>query len=206
NNIKEAPIMDPIRRNIVATGVAAATMAAAPQVFAQQTGQGGTAKFYEKGPVRIRYEESGSGFPLLLIAGGGLNSVMAGLQTSPFNPIEEFKGEYRCIFADLRNANPGQSSGPLEIDRPWDSYSDDHLGLMDHLGIDKFMVLGFCIGGPFIWNLIKRAPDRVIAGVLAQPSGSRPEKRDHFYENNMKTWGPELTKRRPDVTMAQVDT
>src|SRR5882757_6045538 len=197
--------MDPIRRNILATGAAAATLAAAPQVFAQQAGQGGTAKFYEKGPVRIRYDEAGSGFPLLLIAGGGLNSVMAGLQTSPFNPIEEFKGEYRCIFADLRNANPGQSSGPLEIDRPWDSYSDDHLGLMDHLGIDKFMVLGFCIGGPFIWNLIKRAPDRVIAGVLAQPSGSRPEMRDLFYEGNMKTWGPALTARRPDLTMEMVD-
>src|SRR6266446_1421511 len=132
--------MDPIRRNILATGAAAATLAAAPQVFAQQAGQGGTAKFYERGPVRIRYEEAGSGFPLLIIPGGGLNSVMAGLATSPFNPIEEFKGEYRCITADLRNANPGQSSGPLEVDRPWDSYTDDHLGLMDHLGINKFMV------------------------------------------------------------------
>jgi hypothetical protein len=125
--------VDPIRRNILATGVAAATMAATSHAFAQQTGQGGTAKFYEKGPVRIRYEEAGSGFPLLLIAGGGLNSVMAELATSPFNPIEEFKGEYRCIFADLRNANPGESTGPLEIDRPWDAYTDDHLGLMDHL-------------------------------------------------------------------------
>ena len=39
---------------------------------------------------------------------------MAGLPRSPFDPIEEFQGEYRCIYADLRNANPGQSSGPLE--------------------------------------------------------------------------------------------
>jgi dienelactone hydrolase len=39
---------------------------------------------------------------------------------------------------------------------------------MDHLGIGKFMVLGFCIGGPFIWNLLKRAPDRIVAAVLAQ--------------------------------------
>jgi pimeloyl-ACP methyl ester carboxylesterase len=197
--------MDPNRRNIVATGVAAATMAAAPQVFAQQTGQGGTAKFYEKGSVRIRYDEAGSGFPLLLIAGGGLNSVMAGLATSPFNPIEEFKGEYRCIFADLRNANPGQSSGPLEIDRPWDSYTDDHLGLMDHLGIDKFMVLGFCIGGPFIWNLLKRAPGRVIAAVPAQPVGFRPEMPTVLYDNGMTTWGPELIKRRPEITMEMLD-
>ena len=149
--------------------------------------------FYEKGDVRIHYEEAGSGFPLLIIPGGGLNSTISYFTGSaPFNPIEEFKGEYRCIATDLRNANGGQSSGPLEIDRPWDAYADDQLGLMDHLGIDKFMVMGFCIGGPFIWNLLKRAPDRIVAAVLAQPSGSRPEMRDLFYDNNMKGWGPEL--------------
>ena len=201
-------MMDPIRRTILTTGAAATAMAAAPRVFAQQTGQGGAAmSFYEKGAVRIHFEEAGSGFPLLVIAGGGLNSTIAGLSGtgSPFNPMQEFKGEYRCIAADLRNADGGQSSGPLETDRPWDAYTDDHLGLMDHLGIDKFMVHGFCIGGPFIWNLLKRAPDRVVAAVLAQPSGSRPEARDLFYDNNMKGWGAELVKRRPEVTMEQVD-
>jgi pimeloyl-ACP methyl ester carboxylesterase len=200
--------MDPVRRTLLTTGAAATAMAAAPRAFAQQAGQGGSAmSFYEKGPVRIRYEEAGYGPPLLLIAGGGLNSTIAGLSgpSSPFNPIEEFRSEYRCIAADLRNANAGQSSGPLEADRPWDAYTDDHLGLMDHLGIGKFMVLGFCIGGPFIWNLLRRAPDRVVAAVLAQPSGSRPEMRDLFYDNNMKGWGPELVKRRPDITMETVD-
>ena len=92
--------------------------------------------FYEKGAVRIHYEETGSGFPLLLIAGGGLNSTIAGL-SNPFNAIEAFKGEYRCIALDLRTANRGQSSGPLEIDRPWDAFTDDHLGVMDHLRIDN---------------------------------------------------------------------
>src|SRR6478752_7020569 len=199
--------MDPIRRTILATGAAATAVAAAPRVFAQQTGQDAAAvSFYEKGAVRIHFEEAGFGFPLLLIAGGGLNSTISGLtRSSPFNPIEEFKGEYRCIGADLRNANAGQSSGPLEIDRPWDAYTDDHLGLMDHLGIDKFMVIGFCIGGPFIWNLLERAPKRVVAAVLAQPSGSRPEMRDLFYDNNMKGWGPELVKKRPEITMEMVD-
>jgi pimeloyl-ACP methyl ester carboxylesterase len=202
-------MIDSTRREILTTGAAATAMAAAPRVLAQQqTGQGGTAmSFYEKGPVRIRYEEAGRGVPLLIIAGGGLNSTIAGLSgaQSPYNPIEEFKGEYRTIAADLRNANGGESSGPLEIDRPWDAYTDDHLGLMDHLGIDKFMVHGFCIGGPFIWNLLKRAPDRIVAAVLAQPSGSRPEARDLFYENNMKGWVPELLKRRPDLSGDQVD-
>src|ERR1700692_3752643 len=126
---------------------------------------------------------AGSGFPLLLIAGGGWNSVISGLARGPFDPIAEFKGEYRCVAADLRNANPGQSSGPLEIDRPWDSHTDDQLGVMDHLGIDKFMVMGFCIGGPLVWNLLKRAPDTVFHARVARPSGSRPEMRDLFYEN-----------------------
>src|SRR6202050_2709114 len=162
--------------------------------------------FYEKGPVRIHFEEKGSGFPLLMIAGGGLNSTLSNLSAphSPFDAMDEFKNEYRCVGADLRNANGGQSEGPLDIDRPWDSYTDDHLGLMDHLRIDKFMVMGFCIGGPLIWNLLKRAPDRVVAAVVAQPSGWRPELATYNYDNNMKVWGPDLVKRRPDITMDMV--
>src|SRR6516165_5453667 len=162
---------------------------------------------YERGPVRIHYEEMGSGFPLLVIPGGGLSPTITGLDTShPFNALEEFaKDGLRCIGADLRNANPGQSSGPLEIDRPWDAYTDDHLGLMDHLGIDKFMVLGFCIGGPFIWNLLKRAPDRIAAAVPAQPVGFRPEMPTLLYDNGMTNWGPELVKRRSEITLEMVE-
>jgi pimeloyl-ACP methyl ester carboxylesterase len=201
-------MIDSIRRTMLTTGAVATAMAAAPRVFAQQGGQGEAAMgMFQKGDVHIHFEEAGAGFPLLVIAGGGLNSTIEGLSgpLSPFNPLVEFKGEYRCIAADLRNANGGQSSGPLEIDRPWDSHADDHLGLMDHLGIEKFMVLGFCIGGPLIWNLLKRAQGRIVAAVLAQPSGSRPEARDFFYDGNMKNWGPELIKRRPDLTMETVD-
>jgi pimeloyl-ACP methyl ester carboxylesterase len=161
---------------------------------------------YEKGDVRIHYEEFGSGFPLLIIPGGGLNSTIPFVtDKGPFNAIEAFKNEYRCVTMDLRNANGGQSSGPLEIDRPWDAYADDQLGLMDHLGIKEFLVMGFCIGGPFIWNLLRRAPKRIVAAVLAQPSGFRPEIPDLFYNNNITGWGPALCERRPDVTMAMVD-
>jgi pimeloyl-ACP methyl ester carboxylesterase len=162
---------------------------------------------YSRGNVRIHFEEAGSGYPLLVIPGGGLNSTIAGLRDahSPFDPMTEFRDEYRCIAADLRNALAGQSTGPLEADRPWDSFTDDHLGLMDHLGIDKFVVLGFCIGGPFIWNMLKRAPNRVVAAVLAQPSGSRPDNRDLFYNNNVKGWGADIVKQRPEIGADTVD-
>jgi pimeloyl-ACP methyl ester carboxylesterase len=162
--------------------------------------------FYEKGGVRIHYQDVGSGFPLLLIPGGGLNATMAFFASfPPFNAMQALRTDFRCISMDLRNANGGQSSGPLEIDRPWDAYADDQLGLMDHLGITQFLVMGFCIGGPFIWNLLRRAPARIVAAVLAQPSGFRPETPDLFYNNNITGWGPPLCARRPDVTMAMVD-
>src|SRR5437867_11362709 len=120
---RRALIMDSTRRTILAAGVAAAAAAAVPGVFAQRSGKG---KFYQRGPVRIYYEEAGSGIPLLLIPGGGLNSTISFFTgNSPFDAIEEFKGEYRCITADLRNAPSGQSTGPVEVDRPWESYADD---------------------------------------------------------------------------------
>ena len=162
--------------------------------------------FYEKGPVRLHYQEAGSGFPMLILPGGGLNAtVNFHTSMSPFNAMEEFKDQFRCITLDSRNARDGQSSGPVEVDRPWDSYTDDHLGLMDHLGVKEFMVMGFCIGGPFIWNLLKRAPQRIVAAVEVQPSGFRPEMPDLFYNNNIERWGPPLCARRPDVTMETVD-
>ena len=161
--------------------------------------------FYTRGPVRIYYEEVGSGFPLLVIPGGGLNSSLNSLRTnSPFNPMERFKDDFRCIAADLRNSNSGQSTGPLEVGRPWDAYTGDQLGLMDHLGIREFGVIGFCIGGPMILNLIRMGRGRVVAAALMQPSGFRPELPDLAYQNNIKGWGPQLCQRRPDITMAMV--
>ena len=159
--------------------------------------------FYENGDVRINYEEVGSGFPLLIIPGGGLNSTMAALR-EPFNPMDRYKEDFRCITSDLRNASEGQSSGPLEIDRPWDSYSEDQLGLMDYLGIDKFLLMGFCIGGPMIHNLLRLAPDRVVAAAMMQPSGLRAEMPDLFYQNNIKAWGPPLCEKRSEVDMDMV--
>ena len=69
---------------------------------------------------------------------------------------------------------------------------------MDRLGIDKFMVMGFCIGGPFIWSLLKRAPNRIAAAVLAQPVGSRTEMRDRKYPGAFwTTWVWTLIAKRP---------
>ena len=161
--------------------------------------------FYTKGDVRIRYEEAGNGFPLLVTPGGGLNSVVANWPNQVFNAMEVFQGDFRCITMDQRNANGGESSGPVAVADPWGAFADDQLGLMDHLGIDRFLFMGYCIGGPFAMKLIERAPERVAAAVLCQPVGHASKTPDAMYDSGRDLWGPELCARRPEVTMAVVE-
>src|SRR5262245_62775446 len=81
--------------------------------------------FYDKGDVRIRYEEAGSGFPLLVTPGGGLNSRVSNWPTAVINAMEEFTNDFRCITMDQRNANGGESTGPVPVDHPWEAFADD---------------------------------------------------------------------------------
>ena len=161
--------------------------------------------FYTKGDVQIHYEEVGSGFPLLVTPGGGLNSVISGWPNQVFNAMEVYKDDFRCITMDQRNANGGESTGPVQVDDPWGAFADDQLGLMDHLGIQEFFFMGYCIGGPFAMKLIERAPERVTAAVLCQPVGHSSATPDAMYDSGHNLWGPELCANRDDVTMEIVD-
>ncbi len=161
--------------------------------------------FYENGDVRIRYEEAGEGFPLLVVPGGGLNSRISNWGGAVFNAMETFKNDFRCITMDQRNANGGESTGPVQVENPWDAFAADQLGLMDHLGIEEFFFMGYCIGGPFVLKMIEKAPDRVVAGVLCQPVGHRPEDPDVMYNSGRDSWSPVLLERRSDLTMETIE-
>jgi pimeloyl-ACP methyl ester carboxylesterase len=158
--------------------------------------------FYTRGDVRIQYEEVGSGFPLLVTPGGGLNSLMSGWPNQVFNAMEEFKDEFRCITMDQRNAIGGGSSGPVQVEDPWGAFADDQLGLMDHLGIQEFFFMGYCIGGPFALKLMERAPERIVAAVLCQPVGHNRDHPDSMYNSGRDNWAPQLLAQRPELTMA----
>ena len=157
------------------------------------------------GDVTIHYEEAGSGPPLLVIPGGGLNATVAGLAQHAFNPLDVFSDDYRVIALDLRNANGSAATGPLDAGRTWDAFTDDQLALMDHLGIDRFAVLGFCIAGPMIWNLLRRAGDRVASAVLTHPSGYTSAFPDIYVRNAMAGWVPTLLEQRPELSVDAVE-
>src|ERR1700722_5152572 len=161
--------------------------------------------FYERDNVRIRYEEAGSGFPLLVTPGGGLNSRVSNWPTAVINAMEAFKDDFRCVTLDQRNATGGEPPGPIAVDDPWGAFADDQLGLMDHLGIHEFLFMGYCIGGCFALKLMERAPDRVVAGVLCQTVGHRDDDPDVMYRSGRDVWAPELLARRPDLTMATIE-
>src|SRR5712672_1340021 len=202
-------MIDSSRRTILTTGAAAAATAATSRVLAQAQQPaapqglpaGAKVGFYEKGNVRIRYAEIGSGFPLLATPGGGLNSRMSIWPNAVINIVEEFKDDFRVITMDQRNATNGESTGPVPVANPWDAFADDQLGLMDHLGIRQFLFFGNCIGGPLASKLMERAPQRVVAAILSQPVGHRPDKPDYMYEAGRDVWAKEFLGRRPDVSM-----
>lgn len=206
-------MIDSSRRAVLASGAAAAAASAVPQVFAQAQTTGAVAGlpagakigFYEKGNVRIRYAEIGSGFPLLATPGGGLNSCIAVWARAVINIPEEFKNDFRVITMDQRNATGGESTGPVPVDDPWGAFADDQLGVMDHLGINKFLFFGNCIGGPFAMKLMERASQRVAAAILSQPVGHNPAKPDYMYDAGKSVWAKELRERRPDVSMETIE-
>ena len=206
-------MIDPNRRTVLATGAAAAAASAVPPMFAQAQPaasmpglpDGAKVGFYEKGNVRIRYAEIGSGFPLLATPGGGLNSCIAVWARAVINIPEEFKNDFRVITMDQRNATGGESTGPVPSDDPWGAFADDQLGVMDHLGIDKFFFFGNCIGGPFAMKLMERAPRRVVAAILSQPVGHNPAKPDYMYDAGKTVWAKELRERRPDLSMETIE-
>ena len=135
---------------------------------------------YEADDVRINYEVSGDGPPVLLIAPGGLDSNISKWAVSPWHPIEYLRPQFTVIAMDQRNS--GGSLAPVEPDDGWDNHLGDQLGLLDHLGIERCHMVGMCIGGPYIANAMKQAPDRVASAVLLQPVGVNDDNRSDFYE------------------------
>jgi pimeloyl-ACP methyl ester carboxylesterase len=153
----------------------------------------------ESGPVRLRYEEQGQGSAVLMLAPGGLRaSRIETWANAPWNPIDALAHRYRVIAMDQRNA--GASFGPIDADDGWSTYAADQLAVMDHLGIERFAVVGMCIGGSFILELIEEAPERVAAAVAMQPIGLVAN-RDHF-RMMFDEWRTNIGGDHPEATDA----
>ena len=155
---------------------------------------------FQKETVSIYYEIRGQGYPLLLLPPGGLRAGIDFWQRTAFNAVEVFAEHFRVIAIDERNS--GQSSGPLPTGDPWDAYLSDHLGLLNHLGIEKCLVLGCCMGVSHALRLMHAAPQRVRAAVLEQPTGLTDQNRP-TWEKLCEQWADELLAQQPHILRSE---
>ncbi len=156
------------------------------------------------GDSSIRYEESGSGFPMLLLAPGALSStVEIWERVAVVNPLKHDMGEFLRIAMDQRNA--GESVGPFETDDPWGSYMRDQLALMDHLGHERFAIFGYCVGASYALSLMKEAPERVAAAVMAQPVGRVEGGAEMMPDEMWQRWVDSVLERQEGVTVEELE-
>ena len=106
----------------------------------------------------MAYDDNGVGPAVLLIHGFPLNRRMWLPQ------VEALAAEgYRVIAPDLR--------GFGESDVPGNSYSmgrfaDDMIALLDHLGIERAVVIGMSMGGYVLLNMLERYRERIAAACF----------------------------------------
>jgi pimeloyl-ACP methyl ester carboxylesterase len=156
---------------------------------------------FTRGAIAIHYEVHGAGHPVLLFAPGGMRSSAQFWDLAPFDPVHELVDRFRVIAMDQRNA--GRSRAPVAASDGWGTYAEDHVALLDHLGVERCHLLGACIGGSFALRLIAAAPARVTAAVLQQPIGLSlsGENRVAFHQL-FDSWAKELVASRADVMPA----
>ena len=160
---------------------------------------------FERPDAEVYYEVQGSGPPLLLFAPGGLQSRIERWRFTPATPGErrpridptvDLTDRFTVIAMDQRNA--GQSRASVAADHGWHTYAADHLALMDHLGHQRFLVMGACIGGSFDLKLCQVAPERIAAAVLMNPIGLHENRA--FWETMVGNYGATVRQRDPSVS------
>ena len=154
--------------------------------------------YFTRGDVSIHYEVHGEGFPVLLIAPGGMRSAIEFWADGPFNPIETLSEHFRVIAMDQRNA--GSSTAPVSASDGWHTYTADQIGLLDHLGVERAHLMGACIGGPYVLGIIQAEPGRVASAVLQQSIGYDGD-REIFYAM-FQGWADAIADQHPEADEA----
>ncbi len=107
--------------------------------------------------IETGFDDVGAGLPVVFIHAFPLNRTMWAPQVSGL--VERC----RCIAVDLRGF------GDTKAEEPWsvDQYADDVAAVLDHLHVERAVVVGCSLGGYVAFAFWRRHAQRVRALVLA---------------------------------------
>ena len=129
--------------------------------------------FYEKGQRPHPYTEVGSGFPLLSPRAGPDSDQQ--LAERRVQCDGGFKNDFRCITMDQRNAKRRRVHGPGPGRRPVGRLRRQPVGADGPPRHPPVLLHGLLHRRPVRSRADGRAPQRVVAAILSQPVGHRPQ-------------------------------
>ncbi|MDR3282449.1 MAG: alpha/beta hydrolase [Candidatus Methanoplasma sp.] len=114
--------------------------------------------------TRIYYKTDGSGPPVLLLTGFGADSGFWD------KAVHMMSGDFTLVRPDNRGSGRTEYSGRFDMD----DMADDAVAVLDALGIEKAVVLGWSLGSNIAQNFAIRRPDRVDVLILVSSYLRRP--------------------------------
>lgn len=122
-------------------------------------------RILDRGGVRLAWEETGSGTPILLIMGHRYSSGM-------WYPVLEGLGDrYRLIYFDNRGTGQSGHKGRTSIAE----LTEDARAVLDAAGLESAHVYGVSMGGGIALEFAIRFPDRVRSLILGCTMAKTPD-------------------------------
>jgi pimeloyl-ACP methyl ester carboxylesterase len=122
--------------------------------------------------ISTRYETVGAGPPLLMFSPGGFNATLDTWTSlgayARTKPLDHLSRKYRCVIFDRRET--GQSGGRVE-QITWADYAAQGRGLLEHLGMDRALIMGGCMGCCPAVAFGVKYPQATLGMILYWPVG-----------------------------------
>ena len=135
--------------------------------------------YAQTGNVRLYYEETGSGFPILFIHEYGSDYREWESQ------VRHFSRRYRCVTYNARGYPPSDVP-ERDADYGYEFARDDAAAVLNQLGIEQAFIVGLSQGAYATLQFGMRYPDMARALVVAGVgSGSPPALRAEFVKNTL---------------------
>jgi pimeloyl-ACP methyl ester carboxylesterase len=125
-------------------------------------------RYLSSSGVKIRYTDQGSGEPVILVHGFGVNQehewVLPGV-------LPNLARDYRVIAIDVRGF--GKSDKPHDPAAYGPEQRLDIIRLMEHLQIAKAHVVGYSMGAGIVAKLLTEHPERFLTATVGGGAGRR---------------------------------